>query len=78
MKLLSPERIQNDGFFNSDTVDHLIKRYESNDQEINQTFEDDWLMIILTFNIFLDTFNMNKYEKSTLPQIKFEVKEEGW
>lgn len=78
LKLLSPERIQNDGFFNSDTVDHLIKRYESNDQEINQTFEDDWLMIILTFNIFLDTFNMNKYEKPTLPQIKFEVKEEGW
>ena len=30
------------------------------------------------FTIFLDTFNMNKYEKPTLPQIKFEVKEEGW
>ena len=77
-KLISPERIKNDGFFNPDTVNHLIKKNENKNQELNQTFEDDWLMIILTFNIFLETFRMNKFEKVPLSKIKFQAKEEGW
>jgi len=59
-------------------VDHLIKKYSDKNQELNQTFEDDWLMIVLTFNIFLDTFKIKKLEKKPLQTIKYEAKEEGW
>jgi asparagine synthase (glutamine-hydrolysing) len=78
LKLLSAERIKKDGYFNPETVDHLIKKYSDKNQELNQTFEDDWLMIVLTFNIFLDTFKINKLEKKPLQTIKYEAKEEGW
>ena len=59
-------------------MDHLIKKYSDKNQELNQTFEDDWLMIVLTFNIFLDTFKIKKLEKKPLQTIKYEAKEEGW
>ena len=67
-----------DGFFNPETVDRLIKKYEKIDQEVHQTFEDDWLMIVLTFNIFLDTFRIEKLIKKITPNIKIKINEEGW
>lgn len=78
IEFLSPKRIIMDGFFNPETVDRLIKKYEKIDQEVHQTFEDDWLMIVLTFNIFLDTFRIEKLIKKITPNIKIKINEEGW
>ncbi len=56
--LLSPETIARQGYFNVDTVERLKNMYTEDGMTINTTFETDWLMIILTFGIFLDAFDM--------------------
>jgi asparagine synthase (glutamine-hydrolysing) len=54
--LLSYQRIKQDGYFNPDTVERLKKIYGAPGFTLSQTFDDDLLMLVLTFNIFLDTF----------------------
>lgn len=56
--LLSYERIQRQGYFNPDTVDYLKTRYRSPGFSLNQTYDDDVLMIILTFGIALEAFEL--------------------
>jgi asparagine synthase (glutamine-hydrolysing) len=55
-QLLSYERIEEQGIFCPETVDNLKAMYRSEDFAINQTFENDLLMVILTFQIFYDRF----------------------
>ncbi len=55
---LSRETIKRQGYFNPDTIERLKKMYCRNGFNINQTFENDLLMIVLTFGIFLGTFDM--------------------
>ena len=57
-ELLSRERIKRDGYFNPDTVERLKKIYGMPGFTLSQTFDDDLLMMVLTFNIFLDTFHL--------------------
>ncbi|PWC90785.1 asparagine synthase [Azospirillum sp. TSH100] len=57
-ELLSQERIRRDGYFNPDTVEHLKRLYRQPGRDLNQTFEDDLLMVVLTFGILLDTFEL--------------------
>jgi asparagine synthase (glutamine-hydrolysing) len=56
--LLSFETIQRQGYFNPHTVERCKKMVTEEGTTINTTFETDWLMIVLTFGIFLDTFSM--------------------
>jgi asparagine synthase (glutamine-hydrolysing) len=52
--LVSRERIARQGYFDPDVVEHLRARRT----DINQTFEDDLLMVVLTFAIFLEEFGL--------------------
>jgi asparagine synthase (glutamine-hydrolysing) len=57
LELLNKERIVSEGYFNPDTVDALIKSHKQENFLINQTFDNDLLMIIISFEIFLKEFN---------------------
>lgn len=56
--LLSYERIQKHGYFNPETVEWLKKQYTQKGFKLNIPFDDDFLMIVLTFNLFLEIFHM--------------------
>ncbi len=56
--LLSYETIKKQGYFDPGAVERLKGLYMSPGFELNQTFETDLLMVILTFGIFLDLFEL--------------------
>jgi len=56
--LLSYDRIKRQGYFNPDVIERLKNNYRTEGFNIIQTFEDDWLLMVLTFNIWLDLFGM--------------------
>lgn len=56
--LLEPSRIRNAGYFNPDTVAALRAAYLRPDFSLNQTFDVDLMMIVLTFQIFLEEFQL--------------------
>lgn len=57
--VLSPARIKRQGYFNPDAVAHLVTTFREPGFQLNQTFEDDLLMIVVTFGILLDEFIAN-------------------
>ncbi|CAM3709810.1 Asparagine synthetase [glutamine-hydrolyzing] 1 [Vibrio aerogenes CECT 7868] len=59
--ILAPDRIRRQGYFDPDTVEYLRQSYLQPDHHLNQTFEDDLLMIVLTFGIWLDEFGLPDY-----------------
>lgn len=56
--LLSFETIKRQGYFNPQTVENLKNMYRADSFTLSQTFENDLLMIVLTFGIFLDLFKV--------------------
>lgn len=56
--LLSFERIKKQGYFNPETIELLKKRYTKTGFRLNLPFETDLLMIVLSFGIFLETFDL--------------------
>jgi asparagine synthase (glutamine-hydrolysing) len=56
--MVSHERIKRQGYFNPDVIDRLRAEYMQNGFRLNLPFEDDLLIVVLTFSIFLDTFNL--------------------
>ena len=56
--LLSAERIRRQGYFNVETVERLKAQYRRPNFALSQTFEDDLLMVVLTFGLFLDIFDL--------------------
>lgn len=58
MDLLAPETIRRRGVFNPDTVARLRAQYESPGYELSQTFEDDYLMIVLTTELLMEAFDL--------------------
>lgn len=56
--LLSYERIKRQGYFNPDTVEYLKKQYAQKDFKLTLTLDDDLLIIVLTFGLFLELFNL--------------------
>ena len=56
--LLSYERIRRQGYFNPDVIERLKKKYTRKDFHLNLPFENDLLMVVLTFGIFVDTFQL--------------------
>lgn len=55
---LSYERIKRQGFFNPDVVEKLKARYLKPGFKLNFPFDDDLLIVVLTFGVFLDLFQM--------------------
>ena len=58
MDLLSPETIKRQGYLNPDTVARLRRSYESDAFKVNQTFDVDLMMVVLSFQVFLDEFSI--------------------
>src|SRR5215217_1562208 len=56
--LLSYERIKRQGYFNPDVIERLKKQYSRPDFKLSLPFESDLLIVVLTFGIFLDVFNL--------------------
>ena len=56
--LLSPARIERQGYFNVDVVERLKRRYMQEGFRLDLPFESDLLTIVLTFGIFLDLFKL--------------------
>jgi len=59
--LLSYDRVKRQGYFDPDVVEHLKKQYGREGFTLNLPFESDLLIVILTFNIFLELFGMPDY-----------------
>lgn len=57
-ELLSYERIKKQGYFDPDVVEYLKKRYKAEGFSLNLPYDSDLLIVILTFNIFLELFEM--------------------
>lgn len=58
MDLLSSDTIRRQGFLNPDTVARLRRTYESDGYRVNQTFDVDLMMVVLSFQVFLDEFSV--------------------
>lgn len=56
--VLSYDRIKRQGYFNPDTVEYLKTKYKAKGFQLNLTLEDDLLIVVLTFGLFLDLFNL--------------------
>ncbi|MEI6704820.1 MAG: asparagine synthase C-terminal domain-containing protein, partial [Deltaproteobacteria bacterium] len=57
-ELLSRETITRQGYYNPDAVERLVQRYSRPGFELNVPYEDDLLMIVLSFGVFLEEFGM--------------------
>ncbi|ETR73600.1 MAG: Asparagine synthase (glutamine-hydrolyzing) [Candidatus Magnetoglobus multicellularis str. Araruama] len=58
---LSYNTIKRQGYFDPDTIERLKKIYMSENFSLNLPFENDLLMIVLSFGVFLDLFDMPDY-----------------
>ena len=56
--LLSYDRIKRMGYFNPDTVESLKLKYSQPGYRINPALEDDLLIVVLTFGLMQDSFNL--------------------
>jgi asparagine synthase (glutamine-hydrolysing) len=56
--LLSYDRIKRQGYFNPDVIERLKAQYSQEGFRLTLPFESDLLMTVLSFGIFLDTFEM--------------------
>ncbi|UFZ08163.1 asparagine synthase (glutamine-hydrolyzing) [Bradyrhizobium ontarionense] len=57
-QLLSPETIRRQGYFDPGAIAELKQRYAQPDFQLNVPTEDDVLMTVLTFGLFLEAFDM--------------------
>lgn len=56
--MLSYDRIKRQGYFNPETTERIKKMYSQDGFRLNLPFDPDLLIVILTFNIFLDVYDM--------------------
>ncbi|GAA0555686.1 asparagine synthase (glutamine-hydrolyzing) [Chitinophaga japonensis] len=56
--MLSYDRISRQGYFNPDTIERIKKIYSARNFKLNLPYDTDLLIIVLTFNIFLEVFDM--------------------
>lgn len=56
--ILSYETIKRQNVFNPDTVEELKRKYLRDEFKLNIPYDDDLLIIVITFGIFLDNFKM--------------------
>lgn len=55
---LSFDRIKRQGYFNPEVVEKLKEQYSQKGFKLTLPFEDDLLIVVLTFGMFLDLFNL--------------------
>jgi len=56
--LLSRERIERQGYFDPDAVERLRRRYAADDYRLDLPFETDLLMVVLSFGLLVDEFDL--------------------
>jgi asparagine synthase (glutamine-hydrolysing) len=56
--LLSPDLIRRQGYFNESTVHALLQRQRNGAQAIHAHLDIDYLMIVATFALFVEEFNL--------------------
>ena len=56
--MVSHDRIKRQGYFKPEVIDRLRTEYTQSGFKLNLPFEDDLLIVVLTFGIFLDTFKL--------------------
>jgi asparagine synthase (glutamine-hydrolysing) len=56
--ILSYETIKRQGYFNPDTIERLKKMYRKENFRLNLPFDPDLLIIVITFGLFLEIFDM--------------------
>jgi asparagine synthase (glutamine-hydrolysing) len=56
--MLSSDHIKRMGYFNPETIERLKKIYQKENFTLNIPYESDLLIVVLTFNIFLEVFDM--------------------
>jgi asparagine synthase (glutamine-hydrolysing) len=56
--LLSHDRISSAGYFNAETVERLKTRNRDPSFQLNTTFEPDLLMVVLSFEVFRECFQV--------------------
>ncbi len=56
--LLASDRIARQGYFNPRAVETLRRQYAAPDFTLNLPFDSDLLVVVLSFGIFLDTFEL--------------------
>jgi asparagine synthase (glutamine-hydrolysing) len=56
--MLSYDRIKRQGYFNPDAVENLKSQYQQEGFKLNIPYEDDLLVIVLTFGIAMDLFHL--------------------
>lgn len=56
--ILSYERIKRQGYFDPDVVEKLKQQYMQPGFRLNVPYDDDMLIIVLTFGIWMETFQM--------------------
>lgn len=56
LDMLSYDCIRRQGYFNPDVIERLKQRYSQRDFTLNAHTETDYLMVALTFGLFLDLF----------------------
>jgi asparagine synthase (glutamine-hydrolysing) len=54
--LLSYDLIKRQGYFNPDTIEQLKKQYSGEGYMVNAPYESDFLIIVISFGILLETF----------------------
>ena len=59
--MLSYARIKRQGYFNPDSIENLKQQYSKPGFQLRIPYEDDLLMIVLSFNVLLDVFNLPDY-----------------
>ena len=59
--MLSYSQIRRQGYFDPEVVEFLKKRYREEGFRLNLPYESDLLIVVLTFNIFLELFNMPSF-----------------
>jgi asparagine synthase (glutamine-hydrolysing) len=57
-ELLDPARIRREGYFDADEIIELRRREECRSEGLNLVFEDDALMVVITFQLFLEAFDL--------------------
>ena len=62
--ILSYDRIKRQGYFDPDVIERLKKRYTASNFTLNLPFENDLLMIVITFGVFLEVFGMPDFSQS--------------
>jgi asparagine synthase (glutamine-hydrolysing) len=56
--LLSYERIKRQGYFDPDVIESLKKTYSKEQFKLNLPFDSDLLIVVLTFNLLLELFEL--------------------